>query len=146
MPMVWLAGMWWVFLLAFSFFLKRGMSMRVELTKKQLEAEMCNLIRAFHKEKVGRGPTRILCRLVNNMAIVWMEGGLTRIEMLFSEQERGRTVVREFRSALMKEWYSSELNERIEGLFGLSVMEIFTDVNVENDSSAIVFVFRRMVA
>ncbi len=74
-------------------------------TQGQIEAAVCDGIRRFETEYMGRGPRDIRAHLVGDMVIVRLTGVLTAAEQHLAESaspDRGRDLLKQVRTHLVE--------------------------------------------
>ena len=105
------------------------------------EAEFSNLVRAFRKKYMGKGPAKITTTFCKNWAICEMEGNLTPIEKFMARTEEGRHALRAARTEMVKDLYRKYPPREIEELVGAKFVDLFVDINLEKDWAMSIFVF-----
>ncbi len=109
---------------------------------KNLEHQFSMLVREIRKEYVGNGPKEITTRFIENWAISEMKGNLTNVEKFMIKSEQGKQMIHEARTKMVKEIYKKpEVLEKFESLFGARVLQLFSDINIDEDIAMTVFVF-----
>ncbi|MFB5661470.1 DUF2294 domain-containing protein [Alteribacillus sp. HJP-4] len=105
------------------------------------EAEFSNLVRAFRKKHMGKGPSRINTTFCKNWAICEMEGNLSPVEKFIASEKDGRQMLREARTQMVKEMYRRHRPFEMEELLQCNFVEVFVDIEIERDFGMSVFVF-----
>ncbi len=113
----------------------------VRKTKGMVEAEISNIIVRFEKEYMGRGPTEVKTYIVEDMIIVRLRGILTRGEMLLLQSEDGVDLLKKLKANLL-ESVSSILYKAIEGVTGMEVVSLHTDISTDTGERLIVFTMK----
>ena len=105
------------------------------------EAEFSNLVKAFRKKHMGKGPGRITTTFCKNWAICEMEGNLSPVEKFIAAAGDGKQMLREARTQLVKQMYREHRPVEIERLLGAAFVDLFVDIDIDNDFGMSVFVF-----
>jgi len=66
----------------------------------KFEAEFSNLVRAFRKRHMGKGPQKITTTFCKNWAICEMEGNMSPVEKFIASNKDGDQMVRAARTEL----------------------------------------------
>lgn len=110
-------------------------------TKGELEAEISQAVMRFKKEYMGRGPLSVRTYLLDDMALVRLQGVLTTAEQMLArveERSRGRDLIKQMRLELI-EHGRSLLEAAIRDILGVGVVSLHTDVSTNTGESIIVF-------
>ncbi|MCP8969572.1 DUF2294 domain-containing protein [Ectobacillus ponti] len=111
---------------------------------KNLEHQFSMLVREIRKEYVGNGPKEISTRFVGSWAISEMKGNLTNVEKFMISSAKGKQMVHETRTKLVKQIYKRpEVVDKFEKLLDAKVERLFSDINIDEDIAMTVFVFDR---
>ncbi|WP_018133447.1 DUF2294 domain-containing protein [Effusibacillus pohliae] len=105
------------------------------------EAEFSNLVRAYRKRHLGRGPTKITTTFCKNWAICEMEGNLTPVEKFIASADGGKQILRSARTELVKQIYRKHPPVEMEKLLGAKFVDLFVDIDLERDFGMSIFVF-----
>lgn len=105
------------------------------------EAEFSNLVRAFRKKHMGKGPSKISTTFCKNWAICEMEGNLSPIEKFIASAENGKQMLRAARTEMVKEMYRNNRPVEMEEFLGYNYVELFVDIDIEQDKGMSIFVF-----
>ncbi|PRO67249.1 DUF2294 domain-containing protein [Alkalicoccus urumqiensis] len=105
------------------------------------EAEFSNLVRAFRKKHMGKGPSRIQTTFCKNWAICEMEGNLSPVEKFIANNEDGRQMLRAARTEMVKQMYHQHRPEEMEAFLGASFVDLFVDIDIEQDKGMSIFIF-----
>jgi uncharacterized protein YbcI len=105
------------------------------------EAEFSNLVKAYRKRHMGKGPSRVTTTFCKNWAICEMEGNLSPIEKFIATAEDGKQMLRAARTEMVKDMYRSNPPIEMEELLGTKFIELFVDINIEKDLGMSIFVF-----
>lgn len=107
-----------------------------------IEHQFNMMIREIRKKHVGNGPREMTTKFTGCWAITEMKGILTNVEKFMIESTKGYQVVHEARTTLIKQLYSDkEKVEKLEGLVGAQLINIFTDIDLEKDIAMTIYVF-----
>lgn len=69
------------------------------------EAEFSNIVRAYRKRHMGKGPSQVRTKFCKNWAICELEGNLSPIEKFIASAEDGKQMLRSARTEMVKEIY-----------------------------------------
>lgn len=110
-------------------------------TKGELETEVSNAVIRFKREYMGRGPQEVRTFLVEDMAVVRLRGVLTPAEQRLAQVEdphRGRDLIKQLRVELI-EHGRELLEDAIQGILGVNILSLHTDISTRTGESVIVF-------
>ncbi|TLS35974.1 DUF2294 domain-containing protein [Pseudalkalibacillus caeni] len=110
------------------------------------EAEFSNLVRAFRKRHMGKGPRQIKTTFCKNWAICEMEGNLSPVEKFISTSNDGKQMLRAARTEMVKEMYKNNRPVEMEELLGAKLIDLFVDIDIEKDFGMSIFVFDHDIA
>lgn len=105
------------------------------------EAEFSNLVRAFRKRHMGKGPSQVRSTFCKNWAICEMEGNLSPVEKFIATADEGKQMLRAARTEMVKEMYRKHPPIEMEELLGAKFLELFVDIDIEKDYGMSIFVF-----
>ncbi|GAB7387162.1 DUF2294 domain-containing protein [Bacillaceae bacterium] len=105
------------------------------------EAEFSNLVKAFRKRHMGKGPSKIRTTFCKNWAICEMEGNLSPVEKFIASAEEGKQMLRAARTEMVKEIYRKNRPVEMEELLGAKFVDLFVDIDIEKDFGMSIFVF-----
>lgn len=105
------------------------------------EAEFSNIVRAFRKKHMGKGPSQVRTTFSKNWAICELEGNLSPIEKFIATAEDGRQMLRAARTEMVKEIYKKNHPTEMEDLLGTKFVRVFVDIDIELDIGMSIFVF-----
>jgi len=105
------------------------------------EAEFSNLVRAFRKRHMGKGPGHIRTTFCKRWAICEMEGNLSPVEKFIAEHEEGKPMLRAARTEMVKQMYRKHPPVEMEAFLGAKLVDLFVDIDIEKDFGMSVFVF-----
>ena len=101
--------------------------------------EFNDMIRKLRKELFGK-PERIHTVFAENMAIATLYGNLTPTEKFISSTMDGAEMVHLARTKMIQEVYAANSREHLEELVGAKLVNLFSDMKVEEDIAVSVFV------
>ncbi|SEO39233.1 DUF2294 domain-containing protein [Paenibacillus sp. OV219] len=107
----------------------------------QTEAEFSNLVKAFRKRHMGKGPSRITTTFCKHWAICEMDGNLSPVEKFIAGASDGKQMLREARTQWVKEIYKNHPPTEMEALLGARFVDLFVDIDIDKDFGMSVFVF-----
>lgn len=105
------------------------------------EAEFSNLVKAFRKKNMGKGPSKITTTFCKHWAICEMEGNLSPVEKFIAGAEEGKQMVRSARTEMVKEMYRKVRPVEMEAFLGANLVDLFVDIDVDRDFGMSIFVF-----
>ncbi|MBO9599605.1 MAG: DUF2294 domain-containing protein [Cohnella sp.] len=105
------------------------------------EAEFSNLVKAYRKQHMGRGPTRITTTFCKNWAICEMEGNLSPVEKFMASANEGKNMVRDARTLWVKDVYRKHPPVEMEQFLGAKFLDLYLDIDVDKDFGMSIFVF-----
>jgi uncharacterized protein YbcI len=110
-------------------------------TKGELEAEISRAVIQFKKEYMGRGPVGVRTYLLDDMALVRLQGVLTAAEQKLArveERSRGRDLIKRVRLELI-EHGRPLLEAAVRDILGVEVVSLHTDVSTSTGESVLLF-------
>lgn len=110
-------------------------------TKGELESEISSAIIRFKKEYMGRGPLSVKTYLLDDMALVRLQGVLTAAEQKLvqvEERSRGRDLIKNTRLELI-EHGRPLLEQVIQDILGVNVVSLHTDISTTTGESILLF-------
>lgn len=110
-------------------------------SRAELEIEVSQAIIRFKKEYMGRGPLSVRTYLIDDMALVRLQGVLTPAEQHLArveEKHRGRDLIKQMRLELI-EHGRARLEAVITDILGVGVVSLHTDVSTSTGESIILF-------
>jgi uncharacterized protein YbcI len=110
-------------------------------TKGELEAELSQAVIRFKKEYMGRGPLSVRSYLIEDIALVRLQGVLTPAEQNLAqveEKHRGRDLIKQVRLELI-EHGRPLLEAVVRDILGVNVVSLHTDVSTLTGESVILF-------
>ena len=106
--------------------------------------EFNDMIRKLRKELFGK-IERIHTVFAENMAIATLYGNLTPTEKFISSTMDGAEMVHMARTKMIQEVYAVNSREHLEELVGAKLVNLFSDMKVEEDIAVSVFVFDKNI-
>ncbi|HTN73918.1 MAG TPA: DUF2294 domain-containing protein [Pirellulaceae bacterium] len=110
-------------------------------SKGELEAEISLAIIRFKKEYMGRGPLSVRTYLLDDMALVRLQGVLTPAEQKLAqveERNRGRDLIKQVRLELI-EHGRPLLDAVLKEILGVAVVSLHTDISTVTGESIMLF-------
>ncbi|AIF44351.1 DUF2294 domain-containing protein [Virgibacillus sp. SK37] len=105
------------------------------------EAEFSNLVRAFRKKHMGKGPSKVTTTFCKNWAICEMEGNLSPVEKFIAGANEGKQVLRAARTEMVKEMYRKNPPEAMEAFLDCQFVDLFVDIDIDRDFGMSIFIF-----
>ncbi|WP_373231469.1 DUF2294 domain-containing protein [Cohnella sp.] len=105
------------------------------------EAEFSNLVRAFRKRHMGKGPSHIRTTFCKNWAICEMQGNLSPVEKFIATAEEGKQMLRAARTEMVKQMYKKHPPQEMEDLLGAKLIDLYVDIDIDKDFGMSIFVF-----
>jgi uncharacterized protein YbcI len=105
------------------------------------EAEFSNLVKAYRKRHMGKGPSRIVTTFCKNWAICEMEGNLSPVEKFMASADEGKSFVRDARTLGVKDMYRKHPPVEMEALLDAKFVSLYLDIDVDKDFGMSIFVF-----
>jgi uncharacterized protein YbcI len=112
--------------------------MSVTRTKGQLEAEIATAITQFDREHLGRGPHMVRAWIIQDMILLRLQGVLTPAEETLARDPEGHHLLKQVRMQLI-EGSRPLLDEMIQGLTGVQVVSLHSDMSIKRGERIIVF-------
>lgn len=114
-------------------------------TRGELEARITEALVKFEREYMGRGPTAARTYLIDDLVLVRLQGVITRAEQHLATADttgRGRDLVKQSRIELLEK-ARPHLCDLVEGLTGIPVKSLHTDISVKTGERIILFTLDR---
>ena len=112
--------------------------MSLAKTKGQLEAEIATAITQFDREHLGRGPHVVRAWIIQDMILLRLQGVLTPAEETLARDPEGHHLLKQVRMQLI-EGSRPLLDEMIQGLTGVQVVSLHSDMSIKRGERIIVF-------
>jgi uncharacterized protein YbcI len=110
-------------------------------TRGQMEAEICEALIRFEKEYMGRGPVETKAYIFADMILVRLRNVLTQAELRLAEtsdRNDGRDLIKRIRTTLLEQGRPL-LEAEIEGIVGVKVRSLHTDISTVTGERVILF-------
>ena len=108
-------------------------------TRGELEAEISQAVIRFKKEFTGRGPLSARTHLIDDLAVVRLQGVLTAPEQRLAKLgDRGRDLVKQARAELVESGRPL-LEAVVRDILGVGVVSLHTDVSTRSGESILLF-------
>ncbi len=110
-------------------------------TQGEIEAKICDGIRRFEQDYMGRGPKDIHTHLLGDLLVVRLQGVLTAAEQQLSESlpaAKGRELLKQVRTQLI-ETARPVLEEMVQQVSGAKVVSLHHDISTLTGEEIVVF-------
>ena len=110
-------------------------------TQGEIEAAICNGVRRFEQEFMGRGPADVHSHLINDLILIRLEGVLTAAEQQLVQSqptERGRDLLKQVRIQLI-ETARTVLESMVLEVTGVKVVSLHHDISTSTGEEVMVF-------
>ena len=110
-------------------------------TQGELEAAICDGIRRFEQEYMGRGPKEIHAHLLNDLLVVRLEGVLTAAEQHLARSlpgEKGRDLLKQVRTHLI-ETARPLMDAMVEAVTGIKPVSLHHDISTVTGEEVVLF-------
>ncbi len=110
-------------------------------TQGEIEAAVCEGIRRFEQEYMGRGPKDIHAHLIGDLLVVRLKGVLTAAEQQLVKAlpaEKGRDLLKQVRTHLI-ETARPLMEAMIEGVAGVKTLSLHHDISTVSGEEVILF-------
>ncbi|GGG90080.1 DUF2294 domain-containing protein [Staphylococcus pragensis] len=107
--------------------------------------QFANLVRAYRKSYIGKGPENIKVFFKDNWAICHMTGSLSKVENFYLQNKDFTSMLKQGRTEEIKDLYKRQPPKEMEELVGAKFVKLFTDVDLENDEVISIFVFDQSI-
>ncbi len=114
-------------------------------TQGQMEAAICDGLRRFEQEYMGRGPDAIYAHLFRDLLVIRLEGVLTAAERQLVESlppEKGRDLLKQVRTHLI-EAARLKLQTVIHDITGVEVVSMHHDISTVTGEELVAFTLAR---
>lgn len=122
--------------------LKLKKVIRITTNKTQ---EFANLVRAYRKAHVGKGPDKIKVFFKDNWAICYMTGSLSKVENFYLRNDEFKSMLNYGRTEEIKALYKQNPPTEMEELVDARFVKLFTDVDLNSDEVVSIFVFDKTI-
>ena len=110
-------------------------------TQGEIEAAICEGIRRFEQEYMGRGPKDIRAHLIGDFLVVRLQGVLTAAEQQLARSlpsERGRDLLKQVRTQLI-ETARPVLDKMVQEITGLKPASLHHDISTATGEEVVIF-------
>jgi len=110
-------------------------------TQGEIEAAICEGIRRFEQEFMGRGPKDIHSHLINDLVVIRLQGVLTAAEqqlVLTLPTDKGRDLLKQVRIQLI-ETARPVLESMVLKVTGIKVVSLHHDISTLTGEEIVVF-------
>lgn len=110
-------------------------------TQGELEAAICDGIRRFEQDYMGRGPKEIHAHLLNDLLVVRLQGVLTAAEQQLAKSlpsEKGRDLLKQVRTHLL-ETARPLMDAMVEEVTGVKVVSLHHDISTLTGEEVVLF-------
>ncbi len=117
-------------------------------TRGEIEAGVCDGMRRFEQEYMGRGPKDIHAHLIGDLLVVRLQGVLTAAEQHLVKSlapEKGRDLLKEVRTHLI-ETARPLMEALIQDITGVGVHSMHHDISTRTGEEVVVFTLKESPA
>ena len=110
-------------------------------TQGELEAAICEAVRSFEQEYMGRGPKSIHTHLIDDILVIRLKGVLTAAEQQLVKTlpvEKGRGLLKEVRCQLI-ETARPILEKLVQDVTGVAVISLHHDISTATGEEIVLF-------
>jgi len=110
-------------------------------TQGEIEAAICEGIRRFEQEYMGRGPKNIHAHLIDDLLVVRLQGVLTAAEQQLVKSlsaEKGRDLLKQVRTHLI-EAARPLMEALVQGVTGVKILSLHHDISTTTGEEVILF-------
>jgi uncharacterized protein YbcI len=107
----------------------------------EIEAAICEGLRRFEQEYMGRGPKDIHAHLINELLVVRLQGVLTAAEQHLVKtlpSEKGRDLLKQVRTHLIEQ-ARPLMEAMVEEVTGVKAVSLHHDISTRTGEEIIVF-------
>jgi uncharacterized protein YbcI len=107
----------------------------------EIEAAICEGLRRFEQEYMGRGPKDIRAHLIDDLLVVRLEGVLTAAEQHLVKSlpaDKGRDLLKQVRTHLI-ETARPLMEAMVQGVTGVQVVSLHHDISTVSGEEVILF-------
>jgi uncharacterized protein YbcI len=111
-------------------------------TQGEIEAAICEGIRRFEQDYMGRGPKDIRAHLIGDLLVVRLQGVLTAGEQQLVKSlpaEKGRDLLKQVRSHLI-ETARPVMEAMVQEVTGVKVLSLHHDISTITGEKVILFI------
>ncbi len=110
-------------------------------TQGEIEAAICDGVRQFEQEYMGRGPKDVRTHLIDDLLVVRLQGVLTAAERQLAgslSPERGRDLLKQVRTQLI-ETARPVLEKMVQEVTGVKVISLHHDISTLSGEELVLF-------
>ena len=110
-------------------------------TQGEIEAAICEGIRRFEQEFMGRGPKDIHSHLIDALVVIRLQGVLTAAEQQLAQSlptEKGRGLLKQVRTQLI-ETARPVLEAMVREVTGVNVVSLHHDISTVSGEEMVIF-------
>jgi len=110
-------------------------------TQGEIEDAICDVIRRFEQDFMGRGPEEIHTHLLGDLLVVRLQGVLTAAEQHLVKSlsaEKGRDLLKQVRTHLI-ETARSVMERLVQEVTGVKVLTLHHDISTVSGEEVILF-------
>jgi uncharacterized protein YbcI len=110
-------------------------------TQGEIEAAICDGIRRFQHEHMGRGPKDVHAHLVGDLLVVRLQGVLTAAERHLVQSlptEKGKDLLKQVRSHLV-ETARPLMEKMVQDVTGVKVLSLHHDISTVTGEEVVLF-------
>jgi len=110
-------------------------------TQGEIEAAICDVMRRFEQEYMGRGPKEIRTHLIGDLLVVRLQGVLTAAEQQLVKAlaaEKGRDLLKQVRIHLI-ETARPVMEAMIQEVTGVKVLSLHHDISTVTGEELVIF-------
>lgn len=110
-------------------------------TQGEIEAGICDGVRRFEQDYMGRGPKDIHTHLIDDLLVVRLHGVLTAAEQQLVGSlpaEKGRELLKQVRTQLI-ETARPVLETMIEEVTGVKIVSLHHDISTQTGEEVVLF-------
>lgn len=110
-------------------------------TQGEIEAGICDGVRRFEQEYMGRGPKDIHTHLIGDLLVVRLQGVLTAAEQQLVGSlpaEKGRGLLKQVRTQLI-ETARPVLEDMVQNVTGVKVVSLHHDISTLTGEEVVLF-------
>ena len=113
-------------------------------TQGEIEAAVCDGMRRFEQEFMGRGPKEIHAHLISNLLIVRLHGVLTAAEQQLvkaSPTDKGRDLLKQVRTQLI-ETARPVMEAMVQAITNTPVVSMHHDISTTTGEELVIFTLK----
>lgn len=110
-------------------------------TQGEIEAAICDLMRRFEREYMGRGPREVHAHLIGDILVVRLHGVMTSAEQHLAQSlapSKGRDLIKQVRTHLI-ETARPVMEAMIEAVTGVKVHSLHHDISTVTTEEFVIF-------